>query len=393
METVMLNQIIRNWINKKLKSFEDGSLRLSVPGCPDIIIGNHSKPQFNLTFTSIRGIYLILRRGVLGFTEGFIKGYWVTDNLQETITFLAKNLSNVESIKKGNSRKVITKFKHWLRENTVSRSKKNIHAHYDLGNKFYKLWLDPTMTYSSAYFQNLEQDSLEFAQKQKYQKIIDSLNLKSGDNILEIGCGWGGFIEYASELGINVTGLTISKEQFEYATSRINGLDGIQKIIYEDYRNHKGNYDAVVSIEMLEAVGSKYWDEYFNAIKKFLKPGSSALVQVITMHDKYFKTYNVDPDFIQTYIFPGGELISDEAFFSCATASSLKCTKVRSFGNSYAKTLAIWNEQFQKQWENVKALGFDIKFKRTWEMYYAYCIGGFLSNRLDVSQFKLTCND
>ena len=389
----MLNRIIRNWINKKLKTFEDGSLRLSVPGCSDIIIGNHNKARFNLTFTSIKGIYLILRRGVLGFTEGFIRGYWVTDNLKETMTFLAKNLTNVESIKKGNSRKIVAKFKHWLRENTVSRSKKNIHAHYDLGNNFYKLWLDPSMTYSSAFFQNTEQDSLESAQKQKYQKIIDSLNLKPGDNILEIGCGWGGFIEHASKLGMNVTGLTISKEQFEYASSRIKKLDGTQKIIYEDYRVHEGSYDAVVSIEMLEAVGSKYWAEYFNAIKKFLKPRSSALIQVITMHDKHFKTYNVDPDFIQTYIFPGGELISDEAFFNCASATSLECKKVRSFGKSYARTLEIWNEQFLNQWEIIKTLGFDIKFKRTWEMYYAYCISGFLSNRLDVSQFKLTTDD
>tara|TARA_B100001287_G_C22683638_1_gene532000 strand:- start:1131 stop:2312 length:1182 start_codon:yes stop_codon:yes gene_type:complete len=393
MEMVMLNRIIRNWINKKLKTFEDGSLRLTVPGCSDIIIGNDNKARFNLTFTSIRGIYLILRRGVLGFTEGFIRGYWVTDNLKETMTFLAKNLTNVESIKKGSSRKIVAKFKHWLRENTVSRSKKNIHAHYDLGNNFYKLWLDPSMTYSSAFFQNNEQDTLESAQKQKYQKIIDSLNLKPGDNILEIGCGWGGFIEHASKLGVNVTGLTISKEQFEYATSRIKKLDGTQKIIYEDYRVHEGSYDAVVSIEMLEAVGSKYWAEYFNAIKKFLKPRSSALIQVITMHDKYFKTYNVDPDFIQTYIFPGGELISDEAFFNCASATSLECKKVRSFGKSYARTLEIWNEQFLNQWEIIKTLGFDIKFKRTWEMYYAYCISGFLSNRLDVSQFKLTTDD
>jgi cyclopropane-fatty-acyl-phospholipid synthase len=192
---------------------------------------------------------------------------------------------------------------------------------------------------------------------------------------------------------MNVTGLTISKEQFEYATSRIKNLDGTQKIIYEDYRVHVGSYDAVVSIEMLEAVGSKYWAEYFNAIKKFLKPRSSALIQVITMHDKYFKTYNVDPDFIQTYIFPGGELISDEAFFNCASATSLECKKVRSFGKSYARTLEIWNEQFLNQWEIIKTLGFDIKFKRTWEMYYAYCISGFLSNRLDVSQFKLTTDD
>ena len=389
----MLNQIIKNWINKKLKRFEDGSLRLSIPGCSDIIIGDHNQPQFNITFTSIRGIYLILRRGVLGFTEGFIKGFWVTDNLQKTMTFLANNLSNVESIQKGNSRKFITKFQHWLRENTLSRSKKNIHAHYDLGNAFYELWLDPSMTYSSALFQNLEEEHLESAQKNKYQKIIESLNLKSGDNILEIGCGWGGFIEHASKLGINVTGLTISKEQFEYATSRITNLSGTQKILYEDYRLHEGLYDAVVSIEMLEAVGSKYWNEYFNSIKRFLKPGSSALVQVITMHDDYFKTYNVDPDFIQTYIFPGGELISDEAFFNCASSISLECKKVRSFGDSYAKTLELWNEQFQKRWESVKELGFDIKFKRTWEMYYAYCIGGFLSDRLDVTQFKLTCND
>ncbi len=389
----MLNQIIKNWINKKLKTFEDGSLRLSIPGCSDIIIGDHNQPQFNITFTSIRGIYLILRRGVLGFTEGFIQGYWITDNLQKTMTFLAKNLSNVESIKKGNSRKFITKFQHWLRENTLSRSKKNIHAHYDLGNAFYELWLDSSMTYSSAIFQNLKEEPLESAQKNKYQKIIDSLNLKPGDNILEIGCGWGGFIEHASKLGINVTGLTISKEQFEYASSRITNLGGTQKILYEDYRVHEGLYDAVVSIEMLEAVGSKYWNEYFNSIKRFLKPGSSALVQVITMHDEYFKTYNVDPDFIQTYIFPGGELISDEAFFNCASTISLECKKVRSFGDSYAKTLELWNEQFQKRWNSVRELGFDIKFKRTWEMYYAYCIGGFLSDRLDVTQFKLTCND
>ena len=390
---VMLNQIIKNWINKKLKTFEDGSLRLSIPGCSDIIIGDHNQPQFDITFTSIRGIYLILRRGVLGFTEGFIKGYWITDNLQKTMTFLAKNLSNVERIKKGNSRKFITKFQHWLRENTLSRSKKNIHAHYDLGNAFYELWLDSSMTYSSALFENLEDEPLESAQKNKYQKIIDSLNLKPGDNILEIGCGWGGFIEHASKLGINVTGLTISKEQFEYASSRITNLGGTQKILYEDYRVHEGLYDAVVSIEMLEAVGSKYWNEYFNSIKRFLKPGSSALVQVITMHDEYFKTYNVDPDFIQTYIFPGGELISDEAFFNCASSISLECKKVRSFGDSYAKTLELWNEEFQKRWDSVRELGFDIKFKRTWEMYYAYCIGGFLSDRLDVAQFKLTCND
>ena len=389
----MLNQIIKNWINKKLKTFEDGSLRLSIPGCSDIIIGDHNQPQFDITFTSIRGIYLILRRGVLGFTEGFIKGYWITDNLQKTMTFLAKNLSNVERIKKGNSRKFITKFQHWLRENTLSRSKKNIHAHYDLGNAFYELWLDSSMTYSSALFENLEDEPLESAQKNKYQKIIDSLNLKPGDNILEIGCGWGGFIEHASKLGINVTGLTISKEQFEYASSRITNLGGTQKILYEDYRVHEGLYDAVVSIEMLEAVGSKYWNEYFNSIKRFLKPGSSALVQVITMHDEYFKTYNVDPDFIQTYIFPGGELISDEAFFNCASIISLECKKVRSFGDSYAKTLELWNEEFQKRWDSVRELGFDIKFKRTWEMYYAYCIGGFLSDRLDVTQFKLTCND
>ena len=390
---VMLNRIIRNWINNKLNTFEEGSLKLSVPGCSDIIIGNPNKPMFNINFTSIRGIYLILRRGTLGFTEGFVKGYWVTDDLQATMTFLAKNLTNVERIKKGSSAKILTKFKHWLRENTLSRSKKNIHAHYDLGNDFYELWLDPSMTYSSAFFQNFEQESLELAQQQKYQKIIDSLNLKSGDNILEIGCGWGGFIEHAAKLGINVTGLTISKEQFDFATSRITKLDGIQKILYEDYRSHQGTYDAVVSIEMLEAVGSKYWNEYFNAIKKFLKPGSSALVQVITMHNKYFKSYNVDPDFIQTYIFPGGELISDEEFFNCASKISLECKKVRSFGKSYARTLEIWNDQFQNQWESVKKLGFDQKFKRTWEMYYAYCIGGFLSDRLDVSQFKLTCND
>ena len=191
----------------------------------------------------------------------------------------------------------------------------------------------------------------------------------------------GRFIEHASKLGINVTGLTISKEQFQYASLRINNLAGMQKVLYEDYRVHQGSYDAVVSIEMLEAVGSKYWEEYFNSIKKFLKPGSSALIQVITMHDKFFKTYNVDPDFIQTYIFPGGELISDEAFFNCASTSSLGCKKERSFGKSYARTLEIWNQQFQKQWDNVKSLGFDIKFKRTWEMYYAYCISGFFSNR------------
>ena len=385
----MLNRIVRNWITKNLTSFEGGSLKLSFPKISDIVIGDQRTPEFTISFKSFMGIFLILRRGVLGFTEAFIKGYWTTDDLPKTMTFLAHNLSKVKSIQKGYSKKIITKTRHLLRSNSIAMSKKNIHAHYDLGNEFYSLWLDPSMTYSSAYFENSNADSLESAQFNKYQKIIDSLNLKAGDTILEIGCGWGGFIDHASKLGLSVTGLTISEEQFEYATKRINTLCGDQKVLFQDYRNHKGKYDAVVSIEMLEAVGSKYWPQYFEAIKRFLKPGKSAVVQVITMSDEYFESYNVDPDFIQTYIFPGGELISDKSFFSCAESAVLQCFKLRSFGKSYAKTLEVWDTNFKRKWSFAKRLGFDAKFKRTWEMYYAYCISGFLSERLDVTQFKL----
>ena len=389
----MLNKILNYWISKNLEEIEQGTFKLILPNTEEKIM-LHGKTNLNLEATleikSWKALWLIYSRGSLGFTEGYLENYWDTDDLMKLMDLISKNYNSFDRVNSGSGFwKLFTKFSHFRNENSLSGSKKNIHAHYDLGNDFYKSWLDETMTYSSGFFEG-NSDNLKEAQNKKYKLILDTLNLPKNSSILEIGCGWGGFLEYASSVGYKIKGITISQEQFKFASNRIKGLTNDPEIELIDYRKLKGKFDAVVSIEMFEAVGSKYWKTYFDVVKQLLKSNGQALIQTITMKEDFYEGYHDWPDFIQTYIFPGGELSSDKVFKENAANSELIASDITNFAASYAKTLEIWYKNFQKEWDAIGEIGFDEKFKRTWDMYLSYCRGGFLNNQLEVSQYKLT---
>ena len=391
--TDMLNKILNYWISKNLEDIEQGTFKLILPNTEGKIM-LHGKTNLNLEATleikSWKALWLIYSRGSLGFTEGYLENYWDTDDLMKLMDLISKNYNSFDRVNSGSGFwKLLTKFSHFRNENSLSGSKKNIHAHYDLGNDFYKSWLDETMTYSSGFFEG-NSDNLKEAQNKKYKLILDTLNLPKNSSILEIGCGWGGFLEYASSVGYKIKGITISQEQFKFASNRIKGLTNNPEIELIDYRKLKGKFDAVVSIEMFEAVGSKYWKTYFDVVKQLLKSNGQALIQTITMKEDFYEGYHDWPDFIQTYIFPGGELSSDKVFKENAANSELIASDITNFAASYAKTLEIWYKNFQKEWDAIGEIGFDEKFKRTWDMYLSYCRGGFLNNQLEVSQYKLT---
>ncbi len=389
----MLNKLLNYWISKNLEEIEQGTFKLLLPKTEEKIL-LRGKTNLNLEATleikSWKALWLIYSRGSLGFTEGYLENYWDTDDLMKLMDLISKNYNSFDRVNSGSGFwKLFTKFSHFRNENSLSGSKKNIHAHYDLGNDFYKSWLDETMTYSSGFFEG-NSDNLKEAQNKKYKLILDTLNLPKNSSILEIGCGWGGFLEYASSVGYKIKGITISQEQFKFASNRIKGLTNNPEIELIDYRKLKGKFDAVVSIEMFEAVGSKYWKTYFDVVKQLLKSNGQALIQTITMKEEFYEGYHDWPDFIQTYIFPGGELSSDKVFKENAANSELIASDITNFAASYAKTLEIWYKNFQKEWDAIGEIGFDEKFKRTWDMYLSYCRGGFLNNQLEVSQYKLT---
>ena len=389
----MLNKVLNYWISKNLEEIEQGTFKLILPNTEEKIL-LRGKTNLNLEATleikSWKALWLIYSRGSLGFTEGYLENYWDTDDLMKLMDLISKNYNSFDRVNSGSGFwKLFTKFSHFRNENSLSGSKKNIHAHYDLGNDFYESWLDETMTYSSGFFEG-NSDSLKEAQNRKYKLILDTLDLPKNSSILEIGCGWGGFLEYASSVGYKIKGITISQEQFKFASNRIKGLTNNPEIELIDYRKLKGKFDAVVSIEMFEAVGSKYWKTYFDVVKQLLKSNGQALIQTITMKEDFYEGYHDWPDFIQTYIFPGGELSSDKVFKENAANSELIASDITNFAASYAKTLEIWYKNFQKEWDAIGEIGFDEKFKRTWDMYLSYCRGGFLNNQLEVSQYKLT---
>ena len=384
----MLTNFFKKWLEKKIVNLESGSLTITFPNKNVLQLGEGSE-KADLVITSWKGIWLLFTRGSLGFTEGYIKNYWTTSNLIFLMEFLTKNYSSISTIVDGKVLgRIFTKIQHRLNKNSISGSKKNIEAHYDLGNDFYSMWLDKTMTYSSGFFKE-ENETIEEAHKGKYQLILDTLDLPVGSSILEIGCGWGGFLEHASNQGYLVKGITISPSQFKFAQDRIENLEIVPDIELIDYRLLEGKFDAVVSIEMFEAVGSDYWNSYFQKIQNVLKPNAKAVIQTITMTEDYFEGYDKWPDFIQTYIFPGGELASDKLFVDEARKFDLENIKTTNFAKSYAKTLETWYENFQIAWSDIEEMGFDAKFKRTWDMYLAYCRGGFLNGQLEVSQYLL----
>ena len=384
----MLTKLIQNFLNKNIGELEDKNISITLPNGKRIELGNHQS-SIEITFNSWLGIWIIFRRGALGLTEGYINNYWQTEDLIELMDYLPKNLDAFSKISNGMlSLKIFAKINHFFNKNTLKGSKKNIEAHYDLGNDFYNLWLDESMTYSSGIFYE-ETNNLSEAQENKYQSILDMLNLKEGARILEIGCGWGGFLEYAGRRGFDVKGITISPSQFQFAKTRIGQMEKIPEIELIDYRKISGKFDAIVSIEMFEAVGSEYWEIFFSKIKGLLKENGKAAIQTITIGDEFFDSYQKNPDFIQTYIFPGGMLASNKIIHKLAENNELKSISQKNFPESYAKTLETWFINFQDRWDQVEALGFDKKFKNTWDMYLAYCRGGFLNERISVSQYLL----
>ncbi|MEZ5888324.1 MAG: cyclopropane-fatty-acyl-phospholipid synthase family protein [Paracoccaceae bacterium] len=334
----------------------------------------------------------LIREGDLGFSEAYMEGGWSTPDLQAFMDLVHDGNDSVYDGFPGMGlMRALERLRHWMNSNSKRQAKKNIAYHYDLGNEFYRLWLDDTMTYSSALFQS-GQESLEAAQRAKYASMVDRIGAQPGDHVLEIGCGWGGFAEYAAgERGLKVTGLTISKAQQDFAVARMQraGLADRVEIKLQDYRDERGRYDGIASIEMFEAVGEKYWPVYFDTLRERLKPGRKATLQIITLQEKRFEVYRKGVDFIQKYIFPGGMLPSPTALRAEIARAGLGLVGSLEFGESYSQTLRRWHETFNARWDEVAKLGFDERFRRMWNFYLTSCAGAFRFGNCDVTQITV----
>jgi cyclopropane-fatty-acyl-phospholipid synthase len=379
-------------ILKLLAQLKHGALHLQLPDGSSAHFGDDSYPV-TLRLLDWTMFGAVMKSGDIGFAETYIEGGWTTDNLTGLIELFIHNRQQVEALIYGKWwGNLLYRLKHLFNRNSRSGSRKNIHAHYDIGNDFYKLWLDSSMTYSSALFSHPQTDNLQDGQLAKYRRIIDQLQVKPGSTVLEIGCGWGGFAEVAvKEAGLRITGLTLSTEQLHYAQNRMvaAGLAQQTELKLMDYRDSNGQYDAIASIEMFEAVGEAYWPTYFESIQRNLKQGGRACIQTIVIADELFERYRVGTDFIQQYIFPGGMLPSPSVFKSQAAKQGLKVVDEFAFGLDYARTLVEWRNAFNQQLEKVRAQGFDERFLRTWEFYLSYCEAGFRANSINVMQFTL----
>ncbi|MEM9475258.1 MAG: cyclopropane-fatty-acyl-phospholipid synthase family protein [Pseudomonadota bacterium] len=335
----------------------------------------------------------LIREGDLGFSEAYLESWWSSPDLQAFMDLLNEDNDMLYNGFPGMGLvRAYERMRFWLQSNTKAGSKKNISYHYDLGNDFYRLWLDDTMTYSSALFRT-GQESLEAAQEAKYANMIDQMGAREGDHVLEIGCGWGGFAEYAAgKRGLRVTGLTISQEQHDYAVARIAnaGLSDRVEIKLQDYRDEKGTYDGIASIEMFEAVGEKYWPVYFDKLKACLKPGCNATLQIITVAEVRWEAYRKGVDFIQKFIFPGGMLPSPAVLRTEVEKAGLRVARSMEFAESYSQTLRRWHDTFNARWDDVAALGFDERFRRMWNLYLTSCASGFQSRNCDVTQITVT---
>jgi cyclopropane-fatty-acyl-phospholipid synthase len=336
----------------------------------------------------------LVRDGELGFSDAYLDGWWDAPDLQAFFDLiqLPENEMVIEGFPGLALVRAYERMRFWLQSNSRRQARKNIAHHYDLGNDFYRLWLDDTMTYSSAIFQN-PQDSLETAQRRKYGSMIDQMGAREGDHVLEIGCGWGGFAEYAAkERGLRVTGLTISQAQHDFAVDRIAkaGLSDRVEIKLQDYRDERGSYDGIASIEMFEAVGERYWPTYFDALRDRLKPGRNATLQIITIADRRWPMYRKSVDFIQKYIFPGGMLPAPSVLRREVERAGLAIKGSIEFGDSYSLTLRRWHDTFSARWSEVRTLGFDERFRRMWDFYLTSCAGAFQGGNCDVTQITVT---
>jgi len=334
-----------------------------------------------------------LARGEIGFAETYIEQQWDSDDLAGLVTFMLLNSETLEQYFHGKPWYWLwLKLMHWMKPNSLSNSKRNVQVHYDLGNDFYALWLDSSMTYSCGLFEGNPNRTLEEAQAAKYERILSKLNAKPDAHILEIGCGWGGFAAAAARKGVRVTGITLSTQQADYARQKLaqEGLDTLASIDLRDYRQMVGKFDHIVSIGMFEHVGERYWPIYFSMIRNLLKPGGKAMVQTITLDDQLFEKLGNTTGFIEKYIFPGGMLPSKKRFRQEAEKAGLNCKEFFAFGKDYARTLNCWLERFEAKLPEVKALGYDERFIRIWKFYLSSCIASFASERTDVMQAELT---
>ena len=334
----------------------------------------------------------LIRDGDLGFCDAYLDGWWSTPDLMGFMDLIQMDNEAVYDGFPGMTLvRAYERFRFWLQSNTKKQALKNISYHYDLGNDFYGLWLDDSMTYSSALFEN-GQESLEKAQEQKYASMVDKMGVQPGDHVLEIGCGWGGFAEYAaSQRGLKVTCLTISAEQHKYAVDRMArlGLSDKVDIKLQDYRDETGVYDGIASIEMFEAVGEKFWPVYFDTVLNRLRPGKKATLQIITIADHRWETYRKSVDFIQKYIFPGGMLPSPSALRREVERAGMKVLGSVEFGKSYSQTLRRWHDTFNARWADVSKMGFDDRFRRMWNFYLTSCAGAFEGSNCDVTQITI----
>ena len=383
-------------LNRLANNLECGGIHFILPGQKEIKFKTAKKgPNAIIKFRSYTGILRLCFGGYMGLGEGYVNGDWSTPSLKELFQFGIENQEKFRTRLSGNYLvRIPRKIFRILNRNSKKGSKRNISYHYDLGNEFYKLWLDSSMTYSSGFYEDPGL-SLEEAQLKKYRRIIETLGIRSNHHVLEIGCGWGGFSELvAEETGATITGITISREQFDYACNRIQkaGLNKKAKIQLSDYREVSGTYDRIVSIEMLEAVGVAYWPDFFNTIAKNLAPNGNSIVQVIFVPDKRFANYRRKSDFIQRHIFPGGMLISPKMMEKQAQKVGLSISECFSFGSSYGTTLNRWHDRFIDNWRLIEALGFDGRFKRLWEYYLNYTAAGFQAGTINGGQFLLQKN-
>jgi cyclopropane-fatty-acyl-phospholipid synthase len=385
--------IVRTAIRICAENWKYGTLTWVLPGGEELLCkGSEPGPDARLRIVNYNFARRVISGGAIGFAEAYMAGEWETSELADLLTGFALNFDRLQSLVQGNP--VVRAFNfvtHMLHRNDRAGSKKNIHAHYDLGNHFYSQWLDRTMTYSSAVFEK-PGESLDQAQRNKYAALARSMELGTGQSVLEIGCGWGGFAEFAArEVGARVTGITISQEQYDFARKRLfdQGLAEKADIRLIDYRDVDGKFDRVASIEMFEAVGQEYWPTYFGKIQDVLSPGGRAGLQIITIKDEFFDRYRRHADFIQKYIFPGGMLPSEEALMGPIAKAGLSWNSVMRFGQDYADTLSEWGKRFEAAWDDIRHQGFDERFRRMWNYYLAYCEAGFRTGRTDVIQLSL----
>lgn len=377
-----------------LQRLQHGSLTVQLPDGTLHHFGDGHGPAAAMTLRNWQVCRAALKSGDIGFAESYIAGDWTTPNLTELLKVFLANRQHVDDVIYGSwAGRLLYRIKHLLNRNTRHNSQKNIHAHYDLGNAFYELWLDDTMNYSSAWFEAGPEQDMRSAQHAKVRRALRMARVQPGDRVLEIGCGWGALAEMSTtEFQARLTGVTLSTEQLDFARRRMQAL-GVQDradLRLQDYRDiDDGPYDAVCSIEMVEAVGREYWPTYFSAIERLLKPGGRACIQSIVIDDALFERYIGSTDFIQQYIFPGGCLPCPREFRQAAEAAGLRVEDSFAFGQDYAETLRRWRERFLAQRSQIQQLGFDERFMHIWEFYLAYCEAGFSMGSIDLVQYTL----